>query len=90
MTRWTIGWLMLIMTATAGVHAGTNAFISAHPLTDKTLAFQPLGELGSSACTGATRRLVAAGAGASADATFDQRAAYERAALEVQRACSAA
>ena len=90
MARWAVGWLLLILTATALVYSATSALIQAPPAADETSAFQPLGDLGSPACTRATRALLAAGDGEGPDATFAQLAVYERAALEVQQACGAA
>jgi hypothetical protein len=49
-----------------------------------------LGELGSPECTHATRALVQAGDGAAADASPEQRDAYDHAAQIVLSACARA
>jgi hypothetical protein len=89
MARWTVSWLLLIATATAGVYWGTNAAFGMHGDADQSYAMQPLGELGTPACTLAVRALVDAGDGSAPDASSEQRAGWDRAARDVKRACGA-
>jgi hypothetical protein len=85
--RWAICWLLLIVTATAGVYGGTRAMV--RPV-DQEVAFQPLDKLGSPACTRASRALVAAGDGAAANASSEARAEWDRAAHTVLQSCASA
>jgi hypothetical protein len=88
--RWTVSWLLLIATATAGVYWGTNAVFGVSARADETYAMQSVGELGSPTCTLAVRALVDAGEGSAPEATPEQRAAWDRAARDVRRACGTA
>src|SRR5436309_253544 len=64
MARWTVSWLLLIATATAGSYFGTNALVASRgPVATETVALRPLGGLGTPTCTAAARALVAAGDG---------------------------
>jgi hypothetical protein len=92
MARWTLCWLLLIVTATAGSYYGTNALVASRgpSLASETLALRPLGTLGTPTCTNAARALVAAGEGSAPDATDQQKAAWDSAVESVREACGTA
>ena len=87
MARWALCWLLVIAVATTGMYAATNSLRAASASGPSGYAMLPLGELGSPTCTRAARDLVAAGDGTHADASTEQRAAYDRAAAAVLAAC---
>ena len=95
MARWALCWLLVIVSSTVGVYAGTNALVGPNrlPATAGEHAFIGLdtgstsSELGSPVCAQAARGLVTAADGAAPDATPQQQAAWDRAAQRVLQAC---
>jgi hypothetical protein len=85
--RWALGWLLFIACATAASYAWTNSLVAGNAGDEPSYAMLPISELGSTACTQATRALVAVGDGADADATPLQRARFDRASRAVLLAC---
>jgi hypothetical protein len=88
--RWTLCWLALIASLTVVTYVGTNTLVAQHGFERTAYAMLPLAELGSTACSRATRNLVAAGDGSAAGASAEQRDAYELAAAAVLAACGTA
>jgi hypothetical protein len=80
----------MIALATALAFWWTNALVAGPRESTSTLAMLPLDDIGSVACSHATRELVAAGAGAADTATDEQRDEWDRAAAAVLRACGPA
>jgi hypothetical protein len=90
MARWAFRWVLLITLITVVSYTGTNAIIANNDFASASYAMLPVGELGSPACTRATRGLVAAGDGAAPGAPAEQRQAYDLAAAGVRSACGGA
>ncbi len=90
MARWALCWILVIMAATSVSYFWSSNLVSSDTLSQANLAMQPIGELGSPVCTRATRALLAVAAGASADATPQDRQAWERASRAVLLACGQA
>jgi hypothetical protein len=86
--RWTLCWLLLIASFTTAVYIGTNSLMATNAVERTEYAMLPIGQLGSAACTRATRTLVAAADGNAADASAAQRDTYQRAAAAVLAACN--
>ena len=81
--RWSICWLLLIATATAGAYWGTNVLVGVRGPVDQTHAMQPLGELGSTDCARAIAVLRTMPSAGSA------RAAWDHAARNLPESCAA-
>jgi len=86
--RWALCWFLLIAVSTAGMYVGTNQLVTSDATERVSYAMLPLSELGSRACTSATRGLVAAADGNAPDATPERRDAYQLAAARVLAACA--
>jgi hypothetical protein len=79
---------VLIALSTFGTYEATNQLLATSHFEQLDYAMLPLSELGSPACTRATRGLVAAAEGNTPEATPEQRGAYELAAAGVLAACA--
>lgn len=90
MARWALCWLVVIIVATLATYAGTNALVGSRAFDHAEYAMLPLGELGSPTCRQASRAMIAAGDGTSANASAEERQAYDHAAAAVLAACGAA
>ena len=71
------------------MYAATNSLRASSVSDPGSYAMMPLGDLGSPTCTRAARDLVVAADGTNANASTEQREAYDRAASAVLGACSA-